>query len=281
MQKARRPNPYSQALSPVREKLSISYFRAVQSGVELLRRLHMPTFASIFGGLFAEPIAILTTIAQPQEQIGFPLHQYGLNPTELRSLQAERDPVLLLAGKLANPAIMTALARTLSRNPLTQDHPLFTCQWGGRLPNLRAQEIVRNRIDEICQLYPPDRRSDVRCTLVGHSMGAIVAAIAGLDGIPVDDKGPDFTDVKPLHIHHNVGRLILIGHPLTAEIDPERIDPSVMEILYEIDGIHDVLIPSRSRHSNPSHRVSIPCGHIGLTQLDRATQYVASFVAHS
>lgn len=282
MRRIRRPNPYSHGRLPSQtwhNKLILRYFRLIRSGVELLRRLRLPTVASIFGALFTEPVAIFFLMRQTQERRGSPLHHYGLNPIELSSQQMNHPPVVLLAGKRANPAIMTTLARTLSRHPLTRNYPLFTCDWGGRVANQRAQEIVLDRMDQIRTLYPSDRQSTVRCILVGHSMGAIVAAIAGLCGVPLSDEGPSFTDVKQLEVRRGVGRLILIGHPLTAEIDPEEIDPRVLESLYEIDGVHDVLIPGRSRHTNPSHRLSLSCGHIGLTQLKKATQYVAYFVA--
>lgn len=272
MGKRRRHNPYSQDHYPranIRKRLTLSYFSLIRRGVHLLRHLHLPTAASIFGGLFAEPGAVAIALSQPQERKDTPLSLHGLNPTRLTPKQSLRPPVLLLAGKRANPAIMIGLAQTLSHHPLTRHYPLFTCQWGGRAVNQAAKEAVLKRIEEIRLLYPDESGQKVKVTLVGHSMGALVAAEAAIE----------FTNVKRFSIRPEIGQLILIGHPLTAEVDPEGIDPKILDRVYEIDGIHDVLVDGRSCHPNPSHRVSIPCGHLGLTQFEKATQYVAYFVA--
>lgn len=251
------------------------YSACVWQGVQLLRSGGWTNVASMFGGLCGEPVSAL--------QLGFPVNwqesypAWGINPRELSEEQQRQDPILLLIGKTADPGLMFGVAKVLAEAPETQGRPLFFCDWGRWAVNGAAQQAVWNRMEEIEKLYP----REVSWTLVGHSWGAWAAAVAGIEGIPVDEEGPRFAAATSLSLRSNVGRLVLMGHPLTAEVDPDKMSKELLNGLYEIDAAWDLLVDQRSNHPEAGHKFEFSCGHIGLIHLPMAMGQVPIFASRS
>jgi pimeloyl-ACP methyl ester carboxylesterase len=251
------------------------YLSLVRQGVALLRSAGWTNATSIFGGLFGEPLNAVRAGFQPKHSADAPIQLWGLNPTELPGKEELKSPVMLLAGKLADPGVMAELGRFLAEHELTRDHPIFLCEWGGQTVNTEAREAIWQQMQDVERLYP----EPVQWTLIGHSWGGWAAAAAALQGLEVDEKGPRFSEAIRLDLKPNVGKLILMGHPLTAEVSPDKMSSDLLNSLYEIDADWDVLVDQRSAHPDQAHRASIACGHLGLVQLSSAMGRVTLFAA--
>ncbi len=255
-------------------KIRSAYLNCIRLYVKYLKRRNVVVFGLVSATFLTEPLnAFKGAFMTPY---GWKRHfdYFDLNPKELTSSQLRENPVLLIHGNYDNQRAWLQLAEKLQKEGI----PAFTLNLPPGKVSRWDKCLLERKWDEIRNLYHRYGRKDAAINIVGHSRGAYLSVMMGVnkEGWEIRKRGVLSTDLMKRHQRPDIGKIIQIGQYFSLNEFQDEVATALnlKERIFSITGTRDILAPSNSNALPPDHKFTFDEGHLGLIFSDEVDQKI-------
>lgn len=260
------------------EKNKRLYLESLEKKILSIREKGYKVTSFVLASFLGEPLATFkSSFCYP---VGYrnQFNYFGLNPISLSPEQTEKRPILLLHGNYHNQSAFLFLAKILSEKDLG---PVYTLNLHSGPLTEKDTDLIQEKIHQIQSQYEIYGKK-VKIDLVGHSRGAEMAFCMGMDKScwEITPEGNIVIDNENFEKNPHIGRVIRLGLS-TSDSYRDQIDEKYLEEIYEIDAEFDLIREhDEISHQDPTHRLELPCGHVGLLQTEEALEQIADWLTY-
>ncbi len=263
------------------EKISAAYLNCIRLYVKYLRRRNIVVFGLVSATFLTEPLnAFKGAFMTPY---GWKRHfdYFDLNPKSLTESQLEKNPVLLIHGNYDNQRAWLQLAEKLQKEGI----PAFTLNLPPGKVSRWDKSLLEKKWEEIRSLYHQYGRNNLAINVVGHSRGAYLSVMLGVnkEGWDIKKRGVLSTDILKRRQRQDIGKIIQIGQYFSLNEFQDKVSTALnlKEKIFCITGTRDILAPSNSNALPPDQIFTFDEGHLGLIFSDEVDRKIIEILKSS